>query len=1527
MASNAVRKLPPDAHVDHSLNSPEAIIAKKEGKRREIKDLFSEVRNRTEGASVEVDRMQAELLDLLEQIPAQESVDFKDRLDAFGFRFAEVKKHLKGLPSEVGANNDLDISDLPPEAVQIVEENESAPVQESIESVKLEDFVDDNGSVLNGEVSKGRKNLRFEGHIYLENGDRYKGVAFSKPKERNFKFHGEGTLEKKSGQVLDGFFQNGKLDKGHLITYLEDGTDDIQFVQDGKVVSREVGQFDRDGQLTDGNVLDIKTGEPIEIWKNGKQVESGLTPGSEKDFDERLAQREAERKAEAQAIIEKFSKITGSLNSKDARGQELKGSLAHTPEGQHIFSGDITFRGEHYKGSAVLDQNGVFRFEDPAGKLTTQEFGDNEMVQEGEFRDDKLFNGTKILTGKGYSGYEGVTRSVTTMKDGVSTEKFYEVKNHSDKNKVLFNGQINSGDKDDVFVGEFTMPNGSVYKGEAIKNQKGEFEWLPGKKERTKSATLIDKFKDLFGKRKKSEVKPTPVVSEEAKKEPALESPDGTMTAKEIIAKVSKLDKLDNFVDAYGQVLNGKLTHTADGKHIFEGKIESNGAHKYQYEGKALLNEEGMFEPYEGQEDLKLEAQKTKEKGWLAKKAEAVFNRTNGKVASEGVYKALASVFGVKIATDTGFVVVAKVLEKMGKADTAAKVGEFSDLYKVIKGSGQIKEIKAGFEEFVATLKPEDGKNFEKDVIDTKYSALKAKIENANQLDPEAKGKLLARLEKVKQNFDAENKKLEEAQEAELQQAIEAYLVKKVSGMQIARDASNAALTLAGLQFARGALMAGTKIVERVAKNDVFNLQMELEGKKQIGMMKDFGIAMLETASGLTGGFFGLQKKDLKTGKELTGGVRVANAFKEIGNVFVAIGVGRLALEDTSHISEVFSKFADNVSNAKGGEFLHNWMVNAEKQLNFILHPVDSVKDSWNKTFADKDHPAPHRADVLPKAGGNIPRGVATNPAEHGSPKSVVAGSEAAVATAAAGSASAGLEAGSAGDVASSEAIHSSSGEILAIKDVSKVHDFASWRHEMMSQNMGYKFHGGKIEHALLFHKDAKIELVGADDKVADTYIFKKGGSTWDAMDKFHKDHPELFNKGKESLPRIRLIDTGDDKHPTIKVLDQYRVESHRAGHVQFKEGAAVDKAISADKLPKGDFHAQKMTVGPNIQKALPEGWKVIPDDRGLVEGIQKAGGGGERIWIYNVDNPDLALAQNMHTLDISTGRVFDFQGNHVDNLHFGKTPSDTIVATGPSRVSWSGGGNVDNEIKQKLAHNIFKQPAEKVTVAENVAKGDKVHHGGGGAHKEKIVQAEPRRELVDKSETKTSVNKGVEVKNAGVQADAPVEAGQGQQAPATEQLLAQEVIITDSDSLKAIDSLIAKSDFGDREKGMLSNWKLILDWQRELDGKDGTGLKNFLQDHAIVDVKDPEAESMIAKLVKRNKDSIADLFKDLQSGRSFNAIKEDMSEKMFGFKDIPSGKIIDSDKSHQAFLDSEEDRLKGYFKNLLQQQKIDKVG
>ena len=236
-----------------------------------------------------------------------------------------------------------------------------------------------------------------------------------------------------------------------------------------------------------------------------------------------------------------------------------------------------------------------------------------------------------------------------------------------------------------------------------------------------------------------------------------------------------------------------------------------------------------------------------------------------------------------------------------------------------------------------------------------------------------------------------------------------------------------------------------------------------------------------------------------------------------------------------------------------------------------------------------------------------------------------------------------------------------------------KASDFSDWRHQIM-EKMGYKFHGGKIDHALRFHPGAKIALMHADgtpvmDKSGQAvdYTFKKGGSTWDAMDHLKSKTNGLLKAGEVPTIKIEGADTGK-----VEVLDKYQVESHAGGKTQMKSGVEVVKGKELD------WTGEKVKGVPDVPKNNFDLSTVGPDKSGTFTALdgeiyqQVPGGAGGDYYVR--DN-----------------HLYTFEGKYI---------GEQYVQAGQGKTSWSTGGAVEGHsaLESMLKGTPAGGPAEAGT-------------------------------------------------------------------------------------------------------------------------------------------------------------------------------------------------------------------------------------
>ncbi len=323
--------------------------------------------------------------------------------------------------------------------------------------------------------------------------------------------------------------------------------------------------------------------------------------------------------------------------------------------------------------------------------------------------------------------------------------------------------------------------------------------------------------------------------------------------------------------------------------------------------------------------------------------------------------KTVGQMFGVKIVGDA-------LLYTVGKGD----------IYANVQGGKEIEQIKAALKEFIEAQKVAwnagpDVKHTEI-YADTRIDLLKDKINSAEYLVPEMKEKLLKRIDEIIDQYRKETTVGRTERDAKINEAVEAYLVKKVSGMSIFKDAASLALVGTGAIALRGAIYGLGAIAERARKANAEKKQKKLEGatQKEANMhyLKDITYnAFMETAS------FGLWSKDKEVKlkdrwkkSKLEVGMSV---MQNVGAIMRSVGIFGVAAGGYEGMHEMVGKITDNFTDKNWDQILaslgKNFVDNCERMIGFYSHPTASIGKIWDKFHGGG---APQTAETGFKAAG-----------------------------------------------------------------------------------------------------------------------------------------------------------------------------------------------------------------------------------------------------------------------------------------------------------------------------------------------------------------------------------------------------------------------------------------------------------------------------------------------------------------------------------------------------------------------------
>ena len=288
------------------------------------------------------------------------------------------------------------------------------------------------------------------------------------------------------------------------------------------------------------------------------------------------------------------------------------------------------------------------------------------------------------------------------------------------------------------------------------------------------------------------------------------------------------------------------------------------------------------------------------------------------------------------------------------------------------------------------------------------------------------------------------------------------------------------------------------------------------------------------------------------------------------------------------------------------------------------------------------------------------------------------------------------------------------------IEAPSKAEGFDDWRHQIM-EKMGYKFHGGKIDHALRFHPGAKIALMHPDGTpVLDAkghavdYTFKKGGSTWDAMDHLKSKANGLLKAGEVPTIKIEGADTGK-----VEVLDKYQVESHTGGKTDMKTGEVVPEAKGKqlDWVGKKEEGVHDL---PGTDKYFGKDGQWV-NDGSNVHVTAEDGKVFDVITVSPADGKSIPTLKNTHHYFVNDNHIYNGNGRYIGEQN--------ISPSAKTDIHWSKGGAVADKagLESMLNGTRAGGPAEVGTP-----------QGGKGVTTETILEPSKKAEVTLSNEVPT---------------------------------------------------------------------------------------------------------------------------------------------------------------------------------------------
>ena len=295
--------------------------------------------------------------------------------------------------------------------------------------------------------------------------------------------------------------------------------------------------------------------------------------------------------------------------------------------------------------------------------------------------------------------------------------------------------------------------------------------------------------------------------------------------------------------------------------------------------------------------DMPHESVEPKKKGLWSRFKEAIFHSETKKVAKKVGYDTVTSVLGIKLITDALYAIKGK--------------GDIAEWWKGRKESKNTKDaITIAYQDLIASFtKVKENKVLEEyEKIENRIANFKAKVESAH-ISPEDKKALLDRVWVISMKHEQDSKATVEDRNKQIDRALDSYVQGKISGIKIARDAMNFALTASGMAMLRGLMYAGASMAERAGKarkEFAKKTPSASDKEKELKFVaKDvFVNSAIETARALTG----------RGDKAGTGGVkRTVDFIKALGTIARGFGIYGLAISGTTVHEQVIDKFLGQI--------------------------------------------------------------------------------------------------------------------------------------------------------------------------------------------------------------------------------------------------------------------------------------------------------------------------------------------------------------------------------------------------------------------------------------------------------------------------------------------------------------------------------------------------------------------------------------------------------------------------------------
>ena len=232
----------------------------------------------------------------------------------------------------------------------------------------------------------------------------------------------------------------------------------------------------------------------------------------------------------------------------------------------------------------------------------------------------------------------------------------------------------------------------------------------------------------------------------------------------------------------------------------------------------------------------------------------------------------------------------------------------------------------------------------------------KAILENIESLSPDEKEEFKQRLEAIISTHDKSKGDILNQERDEVGDTLKTFLKTKISGLSLAKQGLNSAMTFSGALALRGAVYAGTSAAEWALKTEREQKKQEMRGDEVEGWKSSMLNEAKQTGTAMIGRG--------RTGEE-SKGKKAVEFFRAWGSVARVAGIGGMAFRQDA-ANESINNLLDAVSGKLNlGDARDNFIQNATNRFESVYRPAEAVKK-----FITGDAEAAEPDPAIAAAGG-----------------------------------------------------------------------------------------------------------------------------------------------------------------------------------------------------------------------------------------------------------------------------------------------------------------------------------------------------------------------------------------------------------------------------------------------------------------------------------------------------------------------------------------------------------------------------